>query len=280
MTQGTPGRENDPRELLESALEAARKAGKVLLDLFGQRLDVDFKTRPTDLVTDADRASEKAIADVLLARHPEHALLAEEGTTREGTTFRWVVDPLDGTVNFAHGIPHWCVSVAVEDDDGPVAGVIHDPLRGETFAATRGGGAKMLGPPAANGSAVPEADISVTGAGRLADALLATGFAYDPDRRAENLNYLDRLLLRIRGVRRMGSAALDLAWVASGRLDGYWEVGLNRWDLAAGVLLVREAGGRATGFDPGEDPLQSGRVVAGGPSVHIMCVSILAGRGS
>jgi myo-inositol-1(or 4)-monophosphatase len=278
MSDAKTGVPVDTDDLLTSALAAAHAAGAVLLDRFGKHLDVGFKSRRADLVTDADHASERAIAEVISTRHPDHALMAEEGTSREGTAYRWVVDPLDGTVNFAHGIPHWCASIAVEDEGGPVVGVVHDPLRRETFAAVRGRGARRLdseGEGAAKDAFEGGEPLAVTETERLGDALLATGFAYDPDRRAENIAYLDRLLLRIRGVRRFGSAALDLAWVACGRIDGYWEVGLSRWDIAAGTLLVREAGGRVTGFERGEDPLDTGRIIAGGHAIHPACYSIL-----
>ncbi len=267
----------EPKDLLDSVLLAARAAGDLLLERFGKSLDVGYKSRPADLVTDADRAAEDAVSQIVTRRHPDHSFLAEEGTLREGSLYRWVVDPLDGTVNYAHGIPHWCVSIAVEDEQGPVVGVVHDPMRQETFVATRGGGATLMGAPLANGSTRPRTDLRVTETVDLADAVMATGFAYDPDLRVENLSYLDRMLLRIRGMRRFGSAALDLAWVAAGRFDGYWEIGLERWDIAAGVLLVREAGGMATGFEPGEDPLATGRIVAGGRSVHMTCASIVTG---
>ena len=171
-------------------------------------------------------------------------------------------------MNFAQGLPHWCVSVAVEDADGPVAGVVHDPLRGETFAAARGHGATLDGAP-----------IQVTGTKALEDAILATGFSYDSGLRAENLRRLDRVLVEIRGIRRLGSAALDLAYVACGRLDGFWELGLSRWDVAAGVLLVREAGGRVTGLDDDADPLDTGRLLAAGKALHPVLRRAVSGPG-
>ena len=168
---------DDPQLLLDVALAAARRGGEVLLARYRGPLKVGTKTSRRDLVTDADRASEAAIAALLRARRPGDNLLAEAGT-REGHSapLRWVFNPLDGTVNFAQGLPHWCVSVAVEDADGPVAGVVHDPLRGETFAAARGQGATLDGAP-----------MQVTGTAGLADAILATGFSYDSGKRAENL---------------------------------------------------------------------------------------------
>jgi myo-inositol-1(or 4)-monophosphatase len=184
-------------------------------------------------VSDADREAEAAIVGLLEAERPDDALLAEEGDTAGGATGRrWVIDPLDGTVNFLYGNPQWCVSVAVEDVSGGLAAVVYDPLREELFRAVRGGGCEL------NGRAVrvrePES---------LASALLATGFSYRAELRTAQAEVVGRVLPRARDVRRAGSAALDLAWLAAGRLDGYWETGLNPWDWAAGTLLVTEAGG-------------------------------------
>lgn len=255
----------DPR-LLETAVEAARRGGEVLLERYHRTREVDTKTNDADLVTDADRASEAVVAGLIRARHPDHALLAEEGTRGgpEGR-YRWVVDPLDGTVNYAYRIPHWCVSVAVEDDAGPVVGVIFDPLRDELFVAARGGGATLNGAP-----------LAVRDTDRLSDALLVTGFAYDRGDRARNVPVFSRFAVECRGIRRLGSAALDLAYVAAGRLHGYWELGLKRWDVAAGLLLVAEAGGLATGFEDGERPLDTGRVVAAGPGLHPRMREVIA----
>jgi myo-inositol-1(or 4)-monophosphatase len=194
---------------------------------------VDTKTSATDPVSDADREAEAAIVRLLEAERPDDALLAEEGDTATGATGRrWVIDPLDGTVNFLYGNPQWCVSVAVEDAAGGLAAVVYDPLREELFRAARGGRCEL------NGRAVrvrePES---------LAAALLATGFSYRAELRAAQAEVVSRVLPRARDVRRAGSAALDLAWLAAGRVDGYWETGLNPWDWAAGTLLVTEAGG-------------------------------------
>jgi myo-inositol-1(or 4)-monophosphatase len=195
---------------------------------------VGLKSSDTDLVSDADREAEEAIVGLLRAERPADGLLAEEGSSAEAASGRrWVVDPLDGTVNYLYGYPAWCVSVALEDGNGALLGVIRDPARDETFAAERGGGAWL------NGSA-----LGVSGKDRLDTALIATGFGYDPAIRTAQAETVARVLPRVRDIRRGGAAALDLAWLAAGRLDGYYERGLNPWDWAAGKLLVTEAGGR------------------------------------
>jgi myo-inositol-1(or 4)-monophosphatase len=194
---------------------------------------VDHKSSATDMVSDADRAAEDAIAELIRRERPDDALLGEEGTAAGGSSGRrWVVDPLDGTTNYLYGLPVWAVSVAVEDADGGVAGVVLDPTRDELFAAARGEGATLGGAP-----------IRVREGTPLEESLIATGFAYGAAQRAEQARVLQHVLPRVRDVRRAGAAAIDLAWVAAGRLDGYFERGLNPWDWAAGRLLVAEAGG-------------------------------------
>ncbi len=249
---------NAPAALLESARLLAAAATEVLIERAQQALEVHTKGSPRDLVTDADHAAEAAIDALLRQRHPEHDLLAEEGTVRRGQSgIRWIVDPLDGTVNFARGIGHYCVSIAVEDEDGLAAAVIQDPVRGEVFSAARGEGA-FLG----------EQRLRVSAAGGLSEAILATGFSYETSMREENAVFAARLIPRLRGVRRMGSAALDLAYVAAGRIDGFWELGLKPWDLAAGLLLVTEAGGVVSALPGRAPPLESGTVIAAGAAVH------------
>jgi len=184
-------------------------------------------------VSDADREAEAAISALIRSERPHDAICGEEGVSEPGTSGRrWVVDPLDGTVNFLFGYPAWCVSVALEDGDGPRIGVVEDPARAETFRALRGGGCELNGRRVRVRQPVP-----------LERALIATGFGYSPERRAEQARLLADVLPRVRDLRRAGAAALDLAWVAAGRLDGYYERGLNEWDWAAGRLLVAEAGG-------------------------------------
>lgn len=224
--------------VLTFAIEIARAAGAVLLRRFEGALAIETKSSARDLVTDADRAAEALIVEAIRGRFPGDGILAEEsGAAAEGAA-TWVIDPLDGTTNFAHGVPHFCVSIGLWGPEGPRLGVIHDPVRGETFFAARGGGAWLEGPRG------PNRRLCVSALAELAPALVATGFSY---RRAstgvDNLAEFAAVLPRVLCIRRAGSAALDLAYVAAGRLDGYWEHHLSPWDTAAGALLVEEAGG-------------------------------------
>jgi myo-inositol-1(or 4)-monophosphatase len=206
----------------------------VLLTRYGGPVEgLERKSSVTDPVSDADRAAEDAIRTLLAAERPDDGLLAEEGSRAEAASGRqWIVDPLDGTVNYLYGFPAWCVSVALKDDEGNAVGVVRDPLRDETFRAARGHGCEL------NGSRV-----RVRERDDLSRALVATGFAYDQERRTEQAEVVRRVLPNVRDIRRAGAAALDLSWLAAGRLDGYWERGLRAWDWAAGRLLVEEAGG-------------------------------------
>jgi myo-inositol-1(or 4)-monophosphatase len=221
-------------ELLSIAEDAAHAAGAVLLERFGgPRREVRSKSTPTDLVSEADIEAERALRGVLADRRPDDAVLGEEGGDRGAGTsgVRWIVDPLDGTVNFLFGIPQWGVSVACADGDGLLAGVVLDPLRDEVFAATRDGPATRDGEP-----------VEASSRGDLATAMVGTGFAYDAEVRAAQAEVAARVLPRVRDLRRMGSAALDLAWTACGRYDAYYERGLQPWDRAAGELLCARAG--------------------------------------
>lgn len=219
---------------LELAERAARAAGELLLRRFGVPAHgVEAKSSATDLVSDADREAEGAIYELLRAHRPDDGILGEEGASAEAANARrWLVDPLDGTTNYLYGFPAWSVSIALEDEGGGLVAVVHDPPRGETFRAERGSGADLDGE-----------RITVSDRERLETALIATGFAYLPEVRAEQAAVLRALLPQVRDIRRAGSAALDLAWTAAGRVDGYYERGLNPWDWAAGRLLVTEAGG-------------------------------------
>jgi myo-inositol-1(or 4)-monophosphatase len=224
----------DATELLALAESVAREAGAGLLAAFASLggLEVLSKSTPTDLVSDADVATEQLIRERLLAARPGDAILGEEGGEGEGTSgMRWVVDPLDGTVNFLFGIPAWAVSIACEDDAGALAGVVYDPVRDELWAARRDGPATLDGR-AVHGS----------GRGELASALVATGFGYDAGVRAAQAATVARLLPHVRDIRRFGAAALDLAWCAAGRFDAYYERGINHWDIAAGGLICSRAG--------------------------------------
>jgi myo-inositol-1(or 4)-monophosphatase len=220
--------------LLAVAEEAAVAAGELLRERFEAGVERALRTKstPTDLVSEADLAAEAAIREVVTARRPGDAVLGEEGG-RQGAddALLWVVDPLDGTLNFLHGLPAWCVSVAVRDADGPLAGVILDPLRGELFAASRDGEAR-LGEAVLGGSACLE----------LAQAIVGTGFAYEAQVRAGQGEAVARLLPRIANLRRTGACALDLAWTAAGRLDAFYERAVQEWDVAAGELICARAG--------------------------------------
>jgi myo-inositol-1(or 4)-monophosphatase len=223
---------------LNLAERAARAAGSELLSRYGRPPEgLGSKSSATDPVSDADRAAERIVLELLTTERPQDGLVAEEGSAREALSGRrWVVDPLDGTVNYLYGFPAWGVSVALEDDSGGLVGVVHDPLRGETFRAARGEGAELV-----TSSSV--ASLRVAEPRRLDHALVATGFSYAPARRAEQAFVLGALLPQVRDIRRAGAAALDLCALAAGRVDAYYERGLNHWDWAAAALLVREAGG-------------------------------------
>jgi myo-inositol-1(or 4)-monophosphatase len=222
-------------ELRELATEAARAAGELLRERFvaGGERATGSKSSPTDAVSAADLAAERAIRELIGARRPGDAILGEEGgETQVGEGLRWIVDPLDGTVNFLYGVPQWCVSVAVHDDAGGLAGVVFDPLRDELFAGERGGGSPTLNGEPVTGSSATD----------LATSLVGTGFAYSSEVRALQAEVVAALLPQVRDVRRMGSAALDLAWTAAGRYDAFYERGVQAWDIAAGVVLCEGAG--------------------------------------
>jgi myo-inositol-1(or 4)-monophosphatase len=222
-----------PAGLREIAEAVAREAGHQLRDAFaGPRVNVTAKSSPTDLVSEADHAAERLIRERLASARPGDGFLGEEGGDEQGTTsLRWVVDPLDGTINFLFGIPQWAVSIACEDADGTLAGVIYDPMRDELWSAERGGLALLDGRP-----------IEASRREDLATSLVATGFGYDADVRRLQADVAARLLPLVRDIRRFGSAALDLAWTAAGRYDAFYERGLNSWDRAAGELLCLRAG--------------------------------------
>ncbi|MGI5861694.1 MAG: inositol monophosphatase family protein [Myxococcales bacterium] len=244
--------------LLDAAVEVARLGGAVLCERFKRTRSIELKGG-IDLVTDADRASEAEIVAYLKRRFPLHAILAEEGSNVEGSAeYRWIIDPLDGTTNYAHGVPHFAVSIAVEDARGLAAAAVYDPMRDELFDAGRGAGARLNGE-----------KLQVTSESRLACALLGTGFPYSVWEKPElPLRLFDAFVRRSRGVRRIGSAALDLCYVAAGRYDGFFEVRLKPWDIAAGTLLVREAGGTVTDLDGGPVDLAAGNVIATNGHLH------------
>jgi len=224
-------------DALAVAMDAARVAGRQLLESFGgEATGIGAKSSLTDLVSDADRESELAIVSAIRWAFPEDAIVAEEGSLERGGSGRtWYIDPLDGTVNYLYGIPHWSVSIACVDERGGLVGVVFDPCRDELFSGERGAGAH-----------VGRSRLAVSEQGDLAHALIATGFAYVAEARAAQTLLFRTLLPAVRDIRRFGSAALDLAWLSRGRIDGYFESGVQDWDVAAGSLLVREAGGAVT----------------------------------
>ena len=251
----------------------ARDAGNLLMSSFSPRLTFEYKG-DVDLVTEADRASEQLIVERLRARWPQHGIVGEEGArSNPSADYRWYVDPLDGTTNFAHGFPVFCVSIALVRKDRQLeAGVLYDPTRDEMFSAERGDGATLNGKP-----------IQVSKTARLAESLLGTGFPSHKRHQNPNIHFYHQITLRSHGVRRAGSAALDLANVACGRYDGFWEFNLNPWDTAAGVLLVEEAGGRVTRFDGAPFRLDSSEILASNGIIHDQLMQnfaeIFAGRG-
>ena len=225
----------DASSLLAIAVEAAEAAGDLLLSRFrAPARGVERKSSTTDMVSDADRDAEALIREILTEARPDDAILGEEeGERGGGSGLRWVIDPLDGTTNFLFGLPQWAVSIACEDGDGGLVGVIHAPCQSETFTALRGAGAFLGGE-----------RLEVSRKTDLSDALVATGFSYVPEERGAQAEVLTRVLPEVRDIRRPGAASLDLAWTAAARFDGYYEVPSHHWDWAAGVVIVREAGAR------------------------------------
>jgi myo-inositol-1(or 4)-monophosphatase len=241
----------------------AREAGALLMEYFQQRLKIEYKGE-ADLVTAADRASEALIRERIRAKWPTHDILGEEqGLSDQGSDYRWYVDPLDGTTNFAHGYPVFCVSMGLEyrggspQDARRIAAVIYDPTRDELFSAEQGKGARL------NGETIHVSKISA-----LRESLVATGFPSRKRHKNPNIHFYHQITLRSHGVRRAGSAALDLCSVASGRYDGFWEFNLNPWDTAAGVLIVEEAGGKVTRFDGSAFEIDSRETVASNGLIH------------
>lgn len=234
----------------------AKQAGDLLMSHFG-KVAIEYKGE-VDLVTKADRESEALVVGAIRQRWPDHDITGEEGTlTKTGSDYRWYVDPLDGTTNFAHGYPVFCVSIALEHRGERIAGVVYDPTREEMFSAARGSGAEL------NGRA-----IHVSKTAQLSACIVATGFPSQKRHKNPNIHFYHQITMKTHGVRRAGSAAMDLAYVACGRFDGYWEFNLNPWDTAAGVLLVQEAGGLVTDFWGAPFDIASREVLAGNPAIH------------
>jgi myo-inositol-1(or 4)-monophosphatase len=248
------------------AAEAALRAGAIQKARYGQQIQIHQKGE-IDLVTDVDRACEDAILDVLRSRCPGHDIVTEETPlARTGSRYVWFTDPLDGTTNYAHGYPFFCTSVALTVDGQPVAGAVYDPIKEELFTAERGGGARLNGRP-----------LRVSTCTALLRSLLVTGFPYDlRDDLAAKLQLFNRFMGHARAIRRDGAAALDMCYLAAGRIDGFWEERLQPWDMMAGTLLVEEAGGKVTRFDGSPVGLRADEVVAANPALHEAMLEVLA----
>jgi myo-inositol-1(or 4)-monophosphatase len=244
---------------LATAIDAVRQAGAIQMAGLGRAIEIR-KKGTIDLVTEIDLAVERMIRALVATRHPDHDILAEElgGPSGPRSRYCWIVDPLDGTTNYAHGLPLFCCSVALEVDGVLEVGAIYDPTRDELFTAERGKGAYLNG-----------VRLRVSETSTLIDSLLVTGFPYAVQEQLRELvGLFSAFVAESRAVRRLGSAALDIAYVAAGRMDGFWEQGLNAWDIAAGVLLVQEAGGRVTGLEGGPFVLGTGRILASNGLIH------------
>jgi myo-inositol-1(or 4)-monophosphatase len=251
---------------LETAVDIAREAGALLANFFERRIPFELKG-DFDLVTEADRTSEKLVVERLRSHFPSHGIVAEEGGGHESASeFRWYVDPLDGTTNFAHSFPMFNVTLGLERAGEIIAGVVYDPIRGEMFSAERGSGAWLN-----------NRRIHVSQAKRLADSLASTGFPSKKRHHNVNIHFYHQMAMASHGVRRTGSAAIDLAYVASGRLDAFWEFGLNPWDMAAGILLVSEAGGRVSDMNGALHTMPSSRhILADNGTIHEEVLGLFA----
>ena len=254
--------------MLNFAITVAKDAGRLLRDRFGTRIDIDHKGA-INIVTDVDLASENLIREAISTYYPRHEILAEEGGLSEsGSEYRWIIDPLDGTTNYAHSYPIFCVSIALEWKGEVVIGVVYDPMRDELFTAERGGGATL------NNKA-----IRVSKTTELMQGLLSTGFPYDiKTSRLTNLDHWANFAMNAQALRRDGAAALDLCYVACGRFDGFWELNLSPWDTAAGALVVAEAGGRLSDFSGGEFSNYEREIVASNGLIHDRMIEVLNGE--
>jgi myo-inositol-1(or 4)-monophosphatase len=260
-----PASEPSTAQLLATAVEAVVRAGDLQMARFGKAVRID-KKGAIDLVTEVDLEVERMFRALIATRFPGHDILAEElGQATRGSRYRWVFDPLDGTTNYAHGLPIFCSTLALERDGQAIVGAVFDPNRRELFTAERGVGAWLNGEP-----------LRVSTTDALGDAVLVTGFPYDVrDRLDDILGLFTGFLREARAVRRLGSAAIDLCWVAAGRMDGFWEQGLHAWDTAAGGLIVAEAGGRVTSLDGGAWNPTSGQCLATNGRIHEAMIGVI-----
>ncbi|HEY6333514.1 MAG TPA: inositol monophosphatase family protein [Blastocatellia bacterium] len=253
--------------MLDFAISVAKAAGALLRDRVGTRIDISSKGQETNLVTDVDLASERLIREAIATHYPRHQVLAEEGGLAESASeYRWVVDPLDGTTNYAHGYPVFCVSIALEHKGETLLGVVYDPMRDELFSAERGAGAALNNRP-----------IHVSKTQELGKSMLASGFPYDiRTSKLTNLENWSNFALSAQALRRAGAAAIDLCNVACGRFDGFWELSLSPWDVAAGALIVAEAGGRLSDFSGANFSSYHPEVVASNGLIHDAMLQVLA----
>ncbi len=250
---------------LQTALKAAAAAAEIQLEHLGGDLGIESKSNDSDLVTVVDKACEETIRKIILAAHPDHSILGEEGGSVGTGSYEWIVDPLDGTVNYAHGFPFFCVSIALEIDGVRAVGVIHDPNRHEVFTGVRGGGVFLNGKP-----------IKVSSIAQLSGrAMLATGFPYDTQAALVSVEIFKKFLALGLPVRRPGAAALDLAYIACGRIDGFFEYKLNAWDCAAGILMIEEAGGRVSSFTGETYLYDDKKIVASNGLIHDAMLGII-----
>ena len=257
--------------MLDFAIQTARDAGRILAERFGRKIEISNKSE-IDLVTESDLASERLIIERIKTYYPRHSVLAEEsGATNpqnldQQSDWLWIIDPLDGTTNYAHAYPCFCVSIALAHQGKLEVGVVYDPIRDEMFAAERGQGASLNG-----------RRISVSSTTILGRALLCTGFPYDVRQRSEFARHFANFIMHAQGVRRDGAAALDLAYVAAGRFDGFWEEGLKPWDVAAGVLLIEEAGGRVSDYLGDPASIYTPPIMASNGLIHEEMMKVLTG---
>lgn len=252
--------------MLNIAINAARNASKIILRFLDRADAIDISTKNrNDLVTEVDKLAEQEIINTIRESYPSHSILAEESGEREGDEYCWIIDPLDGTINYVHGFPQFAISIALKQKDNLIIGVIYDPIRQELFTATRGGGAQLN-----------SRRMRVSQCKKLENALIGTGFPFKEKQHFKPfINIFTELFPKTSGIRRAGSAALDLAYVAAGRLDGFWEAGLQQWDTAAGILMIQEAGGMVSDFHGDNDYLYTGNIVAGTPKIHKAILEVI-----
>jgi myo-inositol-1(or 4)-monophosphatase len=253
--------------ILSLAIEAAKEAGVFIKDNIGNITTIERKSTEINLVTDIDKKSESMIISAIKEQFPAHDIIAEESGRNIGNSdYRWIIDPLDGTTNYAHGLPLFCVSIGVEFKGDMVAGVIYDPMRDEIFTAEKGAGAALNGKP-----------IRVSTEDRLIRSLLITGFPYNVKDNPHNaIRHFNNLIIEAQGIRRLGSAALDLAYVACGRAEGFWEVNLHPWDISAGILIITEAGGTVTDFEREPVNAYTPNIVASNGRIHSEILRVLS----